>query len=104
MIALPPEYVRYVESGGVLEAFTQGEPGYIALWRIEDIEQINKDLEVAELAPGFLGFGGDGGGEMLAFDKEGAVYRLPMIGMEARYAQKVALCWSEVEKRIEPAT
>lgn len=79
---LPDEYVRYLETGGVVEAPTESEPGYIALWPLAEIEQNNRDLQVAEYAPGFLGFGGDGGGEMLAFDRDGIVYMLPMIGME----------------------
>jgi len=101
MIPLPAEYLRYLESHGAKEGFTRGEPGYIALWQLEEIERANKDLQVEEVAPGFIGFGGDGGGEMLAFDKDGVVYKLPMIGMEPRYARRIAANWSELEKRIE---
>ena len=101
---LPKEYVRYVESGGLLEAFTEGEPGYIALWPLENIERNNIDLQVAEYAPEYLGFGGDGGGELLAFDKDGVIYRLPMIGMESRYAFRVADSWTQLERRIDKAS
>ena len=55
----------------------------------------------ALLAPGFLGFGGSGGGDMLAFDKDGGVYCLPMIGMEARHAEKFAGSWIEFRRRIK---
>jgi hypothetical protein len=98
---LPEEYVRYVEAGGLLEAFTEGEPGYIALWPLGDIERNNNDLQVVEYASEYLGFGGDGGGELLAFDKDGVVYKLPMIGMEPRYALKVADSWTQLEQRID---
>ena len=98
---LPNEYVRCVEAGGLLEAFTEGEPGYIALWPLADIERNNNDLQVTEYASEYLGFGGDGGGELLAFDKDGVIYKLPMIGMEPRYALKVADSWSELEQRID---
>jgi hypothetical protein len=98
---LPRDYVRYLEAGGVLEAFTEGEPGYLALWPAGEIEQNNLDLQVAEYAPGFLGFGGNGGGELLAFDKDDVVYMLPMIGMEPRYAVKIADSWAELELRID---
>jgi hypothetical protein len=98
---LPVEYLHYVESGGMLEAFTDGEPGYVALWPLADVVQNNIDLNVPEYAPGYLGFGGDGGGELLAFDEAGCVYKLPMIGMESRYAIKIAGSWRELQERIE---
>jgi len=98
---LPVEYVRYVESGGPVEACTLGEPGYIALWPLANVAQYNIDFSVAEYAPGYLGFGGDGGGELLAFDNHGGVYKLPLIGMESRYAVKIADSWQDLEQRIE---
>jgi hypothetical protein len=103
-LELPTEYVRYLKSGGILEGFTEGQPGYIALWQLNEVEKNNKELEVEKYAPGFLGFGGDGGGELLAFDNKGIVYMLPMVGMEPRYARKIAASWVELEKRIEKAT
>jgi|SRR5690349_3722060 len=98
---LPVDYVHYLESGGTLEAFTMGEPGYIALWPLANVAQYNADLNVAEYAPGYLAFGSDGGGELLAFDDDGCVYRLPMVGIESRYAIKIADSWGELEQRIE---
>ncbi len=98
---LPNEYVSYVKAGGLLEAFTEGEPGYIALWPLAEIDRNNIDLKVAENAPEYLGFGGDGGGELLAFDKDGVIYKLPMIGMEPRNAIKVADSWTQLERRID---
>ena len=71
-IALPNEYIAYIESDGVSEEFTEGLPGYFALWHPDEIEANNKDLQVETYAPGFLGFGTDGGGELLAFDSTGA--------------------------------
>jgi len=102
-INLPSQYVEYVEQGGLAEGFTGGGrmPGYFALWPLGDIKAWNKDYEVEEYAPGFLGFGGDGGGEMLAFDSSGAVFVLPLIGMEPDQAIKVAESWQEFAQRIE---
>ena len=99
---LPIEYVHYVESGEMLEGFTNGEPGYFALWPLADVTQRNIDLNVSEYAPGYLGFGSDGAGELLAFDDGGCVYKLPFIGMEPRYAIKIADSWGELAQRIEP--
>jgi hypothetical protein len=55
-----------------------------------DIQKINLEIEIDSYAPGFLAFAGNGGGEVLAFDAAGAVYMLPLIGMETCQAMFVA--------------
>ncbi len=100
-IALPDDYWAYLESDEVVaEGFADGFPGYFVLWHPDEVEKNNEEIHVASYAPGFLGFGTNGGGEMLAFDEKGVVYALPMIGMEPRYAEKVAESWTEFRKRI----
>lgn len=101
-IELPDDYWDYLESdGAIAEGFADGFPGYFVLWHPDEIEKNNADMSVQSLAPGFLGFGGNGSGEILAFNHTGAVYSLPMIGMEARYAEKVANSWTEFRGRIK---
>src|SRR6266702_8263069 len=97
---LPKDYVEYLDAGGSDFAFTIGDPGYFQLWPREEIEQWNQDYQVTEYAPGFLGFGSDGGGEKLAFDAEGAVYMIPFIGMSIEDAKKIGASWSEIVSRI----
>ena len=101
-VDLPNDYIAYLEGTGVAEGFTEGLPGYFALWHPDEIEASNRDLQVVTYAPGFLGFGTDGGGELLAFDVSGAVFMLPMIGMEPQYANRIANSWHEVVQRITP--
>jgi len=101
-IDLPKDYIAHFKEAGVVEGFTEGMPGYVALWNPDEIEAGNRDLQVATYAPGFLGFGTNGGGELLAFDESGAVFMLPMIGMEPQYANKIADSWCEVARRITP--
>lgn len=101
-IDLPNDYIAYLEGMGVAEGITEGPPGYFALWHPDEIEANNRDLQVATYAPGFLGFGTDGGGELLAFNGSGAVFMLPMIGMEPQYANRIANSWREVAQRITP--
>ena len=100
-IDLPEDYVAYLEGDGVSEAATDGDPGYLQLWHPDEIEEMNQKIGVPEIVPGFLGFGSDGGGELLAFDEQGAVFMLPMVGMEARYARKIADSWSDIRERIK---
>jgi len=99
-IELPNEYVVYAETDGVSEACTEGNPGYFALWHPDEIEANNQNLDIASRAPGFLGFGTDGGGELLVFDATGAVFMLPLVGMEPKHAQRIADSWNEVVQRI----
>ena len=100
-ISVPKEYVDYLEKGGRMESLTRDEPGYFILWPLTDIEKMNADYQVAEFMPGFLGFGSDGGGEMLVFDVAGIVWKLPFVGYSSKEdAWKVADRWSEVAARI----
>jgi len=99
-IELPSDYLAYIYGDGVSEGFTDGEPSYFELWHPDDIESSNVSLQVQELAPGYLGFGSNGGGELLAFDQAGSVFMLPMIGMETKYAKKIAASWNELSLRI----
>ncbi len=103
-IAIPSEYREYLSAHAVFEGFATGDIGYIALWSLEEIPGNNADLAVQDLAPGYLAFGGDGGGEVFAFDASGAVYTLPMIGMEARYANRVASSFSELAAHFPSGT
>jgi hypothetical protein len=100
-IPVPQSYLDYVKNGGRTESLTQGEPGYFMLWPIVELEKWNADYQVEKYMPGFVGFGSDGGGEMLAFDASGAVFKLPFIGYDSKEdAWKVAESWSEVAARI----
>ena len=97
---LPKDYLAYIETDGADCASTEGDPGYFQLWPREEIEKWNHDYQVAEYASGFLGFGSDGGGEMLAFDSAGAVFMIPFVGMSPRDAKKIGSSWSEIVSRI----
>lgn len=96
-IALPSELEHFIAEHGLFEGFTRNDsPGYVELWAIEDIPRENTAIEMDEYAPGFLAFAGDGGGEVLAFNAAGAVYMIPLIGMEAEQAIKVADSFAEL--------
>ena len=92
--------MAYVNEGGTDAASTDGPPGYFQLWNPDEVAKHNQEYRVADYAPGFLGFGSDGGGEMLAFDSEGAVFMIPFVGMAAKAAKKIASSWTEIAERI----
>jgi len=89
---IPKEYFEYIKAHGAFEGFTtdDSEPGFIELWAPEAIAPNNRDIEIESLAPGFIAFAGNGGGEVLAFDASGAIHMLPLIGIELDCAIKVA--------------
>jgi hypothetical protein len=101
-VHLPEDLTRFIAERGLFEGFTRNDnPGYVALWSIESIPAENVSIEIAVYAPGFLAFAGNGGGEILAFDATGAVYMLPLIGMESKYAIKVADSFAEFAETFE---
>lgn len=102
-VNLPIEYRNYIADGGAMEAFLSEQPLYMVLWPIDDIDQFNVEYEVPKYAPGFLCFGTNGGGELLAFDTAGAIFYLPAIGMEPKYAILIASSWPEFTRIIVPA-
>lgn len=100
-MSLPEEYVRYLAGGGPKEGSLAVEPGWFQLWPPDEVSKWNQDYQVKKFAPGFLGFGSSGGGEMLAFDAGGRVVMLPFVGMSPDEAKPIADSWSEFIKKIE---
>jgi hypothetical protein len=101
MPPLPAEFAQFIATHGAFEGFTSDDPGYIALWPLEEIQANNAGIGIEEYAPGFVAFAGNGGGEVLAFDGSGVVYTLPMIGLAANAAVKVADSFHELAARFE---
>jgi hypothetical protein len=59
-IRLPDEYQSFLLRSNGGEGFI-GD-GYVILWQIEELLQLNAGYEVATNAPGLFAFGSDGGG------------------------------------------
>ena len=99
---LPEEYLEYLETGKPTYGFTDLElGGYFELEPVDTIEEMNKDVEIEKYAPGYTAFASDGGGELLAFDKLGKVYSIPLIGMDSKAAVLIASSWSEYASHIQ---
>jgi hypothetical protein len=89
---LPAVYRAFIGTNGLFEGFVAMEDAehYVILWGEDEVTSANKEIEVQMYAPGFVAFAGDGGGEIYAFDEAGAVFMLPMIGMESGAAIKLS--------------
>ena len=101
-IPLPEKLKQFIAERGLFEGFTRdGSPGYVELWSIEDIPRQNGEIGIGVDASGFIAFAGNGGGEVLAFDAVGAVYMLPLTGMEPEQAIKIADSFTEFAEAFE---
>ncbi len=99
LLPLPSEFTDYLKAGGAdyLE-FDQGAL-CLQLWPADDAGSLNRDYEVAFNAPGFVGFGSDGGDEMFAFDGTGAVFKIPFVPMASSEARFIAKSWRDLLDR-----
>lgn len=100
-ITPPDDLKQFIAEHGLFEGCTRNGPGYVELWPIEDIARENVAIEMDVYAPGFLAFAGNGSGDVLAFDADGAVYMIPLIGMEPEQAIKIAVSFAEFAKTFE---
>ena len=99
-MTIPDQYHEYLNAGGESEFEVDLEFGsYIILEPIDEIEQFNSDIEIDIYAPGYLAFASDGGGEAFAFNKEGAIFSLPLVGMSQDEAKRIADSWTEFESK-----
>jgi SMI1/KNR4 family protein SUKH-1 len=89
--SLPSDYLDFLRQHNGGEGFIGDN--YIIFWRAEELVDFNREYEVDKYAPGILLFGADGGGEGYGFDTQTGgmpIIRIPLIGMERRYATLVA--------------
>jgi hypothetical protein len=91
---LPPDYLAFLRISNGGEGDLSVEPGWFSLWPAEEVAELNAAYKVPGFLPGFLAFGSDGGGEMLAFgaagERWGRVFAVPSIPMEAGGAAEIA--------------
>jgi hypothetical protein len=52
----------------VEHARTSGYPGYVRIWPAQTAIEYNREYEVQRWLPGFVGFGDNGGPDMVGFD------------------------------------
>ena len=75
-----------------------GDDSYLMLWKVEELQQFNRDYEVAKYLDNVLLIGSSGGGDAYGFDVARVpwrVIRVPFVGMEPRLVELVAPTFSE---------
>ena len=96
--------IKELREEGYIEGELSVDPLWYIIWEPEDIEEYNKDYELAEYLPGYTAFGSNGGNELLVVDSSGTVYTVPAIGMEPQYANKIAESISDLKQYMEKNT
>ena len=82
MINFPEEYLQYHKRQRPLEGELNIEPGWFSLWPLDQVEKLNRQYEVTQSLPTYIGFGSNGGGELFAFEEKHQVVMVPFVGNE----------------------
>jgi hypothetical protein len=93
-VKLPTDYLDFLRFANGGEGDLGIQPWYFQVWAAEEVIENNRNYSIPEFLPGFLGFGTNLGGELLAFDvrREGErrVFMIPMIPMSESDAEEIA--------------
>lgn len=103
MTTLPAELVAYHKAEKPIICEIPIQPWRCEFWPLNEILQYNADYDVAEWAPGYLGFATSGGGEMFSFSPSGRIVCLPFIGMSPEEELLVGRTWQEFERMLRNA-
>jgi hypothetical protein len=99
-VGLPDDYVAFMlRSNGAIGPV--GETGYVNLWPINELAELNQEYRAGEFAPGLLLFGSDGGGEAFAFDRRNSampIVGVPFVGMSLNEVRPIAPTFAEFLK------
>lgn len=72
-----------------------GENSYLQLWALEDIVELNKDYEVAEILSDIVLIGSDGGDTAYGINQKGKYVEVPFIGMDDEEIKEVAVSFDD---------
>lgn len=70
-------------------------PFWFQLWSKEDIDEMNRNYQISDNLPNYIGFGSNGGDELLVFNSKGQIFAVPFIPMNIDEAMKISESWSD---------
>jgi hypothetical protein len=100
---VPSPLADYHRAGRPLSCELDVQPFSCEFWPLSELVTYNAEYGVAKYAPGYFGFGTNGGGEMFAIASDGRVVCLPFIGMSPSDELTVANSWREFEVMLRGA-
>lgn len=90
----PEDYISFMNN--LQENEINSENGYIELFPLNELDEVNKEYETTELVPNFFTIGTNGGGVGIFINKNNSsIYSIPFIGMEEKDAILLATSFSE---------
>ena len=93
---LPKSYIDFLKRHNGANGDLPVQPFWFELWQINELNQANQDAEIQKYLPNYFGIGGNGGGELLAFNLENQkVFTIPFIVMEEKDALLIAESFEE---------
>lgn len=96
---LPEDYLDFLRHSNGGEGDLPVLPFNAVIWPAREIMENNRGYELRDFVPGFFAFGGNGGGEMLAFDTRTPppwkIYTIPYISSGESDAELVANSFEE---------
>lgn len=96
-LVLPSDYTVFLRRMNGGEGFI-GNGSYVILWQVEELEEVNREYEVADYCDGLLLIGSSGGGEAYGFDtrqRPWPVVRVPFIGMDHSLVRSMGQSFNE---------
>jgi hypothetical protein len=99
-LSFPDDYKNFMMEFNGAEG-PIGSQSYLMLWRIEELEDLNKVAAVDEFAPGLLLFGSDGGGMSYAFDTRKTNTLIVEVPTEILSIDKVKQCGQTFQEFLE---
>ena len=80
-----------------------GEEAYVSIWSLDEVISRTEQAETDEFAPGLLLFGGDGGNEAFAFDRDDSewpIVMVPLVGMSRKEMKFIASTFTGFIRRL----
>ena len=102
-MTFPAQYKEFMLNSNGIEGAI-GENAYVAIWRIEEIFDRNKDYDVDEYTPGLVYFGSDGSDMAFAFDKRSEkipIVTIPFESIHIEDAKKIGDTFIEFLKYLQ---
>ncbi len=95
-VDLPKSYLDFIKLHSGATGDLPVQPYYFQLWKIDEITANNSGYEVHIYLTDYFGIGGNGGGEMIAFNiKNRKVFTIPFIPMNEQDALLIAESFEE---------
>jgi hypothetical protein len=89
------EYTEVLKRYNGIEGFV-GPTGYLMLWSVEEIPNLNVGYHVEDSAPGLVLVGSNGGGDAFGIDKStGKFGSVPFIGMSRSTFEEMGATFEE---------